>query len=87
MPYTRKATIAFPPELHRFLSRIARQKRVTLAALVRTACESRYGFLSKHERLKVLQVLRELPLLTGAPHSLKREAVSASGEAAVRYLE
>lgn len=58
MSQRRKATIAFPVGLHRQLSRIARRKHVTLSALVRATCESRYGILAGAGRHAVRDVVR-----------------------------
>jgi len=70
----RKTTILFPPDLHRHLCRIARQRRVSMGRLVREACEARYGGVSAEERLEAARELALLALPVGSVASMKRES-------------
>ena len=75
MELTKKTTILFPPELHKHLSRIAAQKRISLGELVRTACEKQYGAVSKDERREAVRELAALKLPVAGVQEMKKESV------------
>lgn len=62
MDLSKKTTILFSPQMHEQLSRLANQKRTSLGALVRDACEKRYGLVSKERRLAAVRQLGGMAL-------------------------
>jgi hypothetical protein len=62
MELTKKTTILFSSALHTYLVEVARERGVSLGALVRSACEAQYGVASKEERLRAVERLRRLSL-------------------------
>ncbi len=75
MELSKKTTILFSPELHKHLSRIAAQKRISLGELVRKACEMQYGPISKEDRHAAVQELAALKLPVGDVQEMKKESV------------
>jgi len=74
----KKTTILFPERLHQLLSRLAKQKRVSLGFLVREACLSVYGIDSQQSRVGAVQGLAELSLPVSDVCTMKRESVADS---------
>ena len=75
MELSKKTTILFSPKLHKHLSRIAAQKRISMGELVRTACERQYGAVSKDERREAVRDLAALKLPVGDVQDMKKESV------------
>jgi hypothetical protein len=75
MALSKKTTILFSPDLHAHLVEVARHRRVSLGELVRSACEARYGAVSKEERLRAVEKLRRLELPVGSVRTMKRQSV------------
>ncbi len=73
--FTKKTTILFPPDLYRFLADVAQQRKVSVGQLVRTACESQYGFTSPEERLHALEKLSKISALVASTAQMKRESI------------
>jgi len=80
MELSKKTTILLSPELHERLSRIARERDVSLGHLVRTACEKLYGIASAKERTAAVQTLGKLSLPVGEPAEMERESVPKEDE-------
>jgi hypothetical protein len=74
MELSKKTTILFPPDLHERLSRLAAQKGVSLGELVRSACETQYGIVSKEDRLAAVRRLATLELPVGNTLEMKLES-------------
>ena len=66
MKLTRKTSVLLPHDLHEQLTLLARERKVSLGHLIRSACERQYGMVPKEQRLKaVLDLCRfELPVGT-----------------------
>ena len=75
MEMTKKTTILFPPDLHAHLVRVAAQRKTSLGALVREACEREYGMRSAAERLDAVQALAQMDLPVGTPEQMAAESV------------
>lgn len=75
MELSKKTTLLFPPDLYSHLSRIARQRRVSVGELVRQACEAHYGIVSKESRVAAVRDLEAMSLPVGDPEQLERESV------------
>jgi len=75
MELSKKTTILFSPELYKQLSRLAKQKGVSLGELVRSACERQYGLVSKEDRLEAVRNLAGLALPVGEVREMKEESV------------
>ena len=71
---SKKTTILFSPDLHSRLTQVAAQRRTSLGALVREACELQYGLRSKSERVRAVKALGELSLPVGTPEELAAES-------------
>lgn len=80
MELSKKTTILLSPELHERLSRIARERDVSLGHLVRTACEKQYGIASEKERTDAVLALARLSLPVGEPSQMERESMPAPEE-------
>jgi len=74
MELSKKTTILFSPEQHDRLVRLAKRQGTSLGALVREACQERYGLVSEEERLTALDELRALALPVDTPARMKRES-------------
>ena len=70
-----KTTILFPTDLHKRLREVAKQRKVSLGQLVRTACETQYAQPSAEERLRAVEALCGLSLPVGTVAEMKRESV------------
>ena len=75
MELSKKTTLLFPPDLYRDLTRLARQRQVSVGELVRRACEVQYGIVSRESRLAAVKELEAMSLPVGEPEQLKRESV------------
>jgi hypothetical protein len=75
MELVKKTTILFSPRLHQHLSRLARQRGVSLGELVRAACKAQYGYVSPEDRLRAARELRSLRLPVDTPTKMKRQSV------------
>ena len=76
---SKKATILFPPELHRRLSRLASSRGVSLSELVRTTCEEHYGLGRTAGRRDAVDSLAALALPIASPRIMKCESVPVGG--------
>lgn len=77
MELEKKTTILFPPEQHERLTRLARERGVSLGQLVREACEETYGGSTVDERLAAVERLGRLSLPVGSPQEMEEESVPA----------
>jgi hypothetical protein len=75
MELSKKTTLLFPPDLYRDLTRLARQRQVSVGELVRRACEVQYGIVSRESRLAAVKELEAMSLPVGDPKQLERESV------------
>jgi hypothetical protein len=75
MELSKKTTLLFPPDLHRQLTRVARQRGMSLGELVRRACEAQYGIVSRESRLAAVRELEAMSLPVGDPDQLERESM------------
>jgi hypothetical protein len=75
MELSKKTTLLFPPDLYRDLTRLARQRQVSVGELVRRACEAQYGIVSRESRLAAVKELEAMSLPVGDPKQLERESV------------
>lgn len=73
MELTKKTTILFPPDLHRRLERLARERGTSMGELVREACRRNYGLVPEPERLQAVRRLSQLGLPVADPDEMKRE--------------
>lgn len=80
MELSKKTTILLTRELHRRLTRLAKQTNLSMGELIRTACERQYGIASSEDRLRAVRDLAGLSLPVGTPRRMKREAVPAPDE-------
>ena len=77
---SKKTTVDFPAAFHDRLARIAGDRHMSVADLVREACELRYGKpgpyddLTVEERLAALREMRQLNAPVGTPAEMDREA-------------
>ena len=76
MELTKKTTILLPPDLHEQLTTLARQWKVSVGHLIRSACWKQYGSIPKEERLRAVEELCRLSLPVGAVAEMKQESVS-----------
>lgn len=75
MDLTKKTTILFPPDLHERLTQRAAREGTSLGELVRRACRSEYGLVSREERVRAVEAMLDLELPVADPSILKRESV------------
>jgi len=75
MELTKKTTILFPPALHERLSRLARDRGVSLGELVRAACVDQYGLVSEDERIQAAKELSRMSLPVTSVRRMKKESV------------
>ncbi len=80
MELTKKTTILFPPDLHSFLTSLAKRRGSSLGELVRSACENQYGFADPVRRLEAVSKLATLNLPIGNPRELKEQSVPSADE-------
>jgi predicted transcriptional regulator len=78
MELSKKTTVLLSPDLHRQLTRLARQRGESLGELVRQACEAQYGIVSLESRAAAVRALESMSLPVGDPEQLERESVPAS---------
>jgi hypothetical protein len=76
MELTKKTTILLPPDLHEQLSVLARERRVSVGHLIRSACRKQYCVVSKEERLAAVRELCRLKLPVGSVARMKRESAT-----------
>ena len=82
MELTKKTTLLFPPELHDRLTRLAKQRGVSLGDLVRTACQREYGAPSPEEKMAAVRRIAALKLPVGPVRRMKKESVPDAGDLA-----
>lgn len=75
MELSKKTTLLFPPDLYAQLARLARQRRVSVGELVRTACEAHYGIVSEESRVHAVHELEAMSLPVADPELMKKESV------------
>ncbi len=75
MELSKKTTLLFPPDLHRQLTRVARQRGISLGELVRRACEAQYGVVSRKSRVAAVRELEAMALPVGDPDQMERESL------------
>ncbi|HVT15466.1 MAG TPA: CopG family transcriptional regulator [Thermoanaerobaculia bacterium] len=75
MELSKKTTLLFPPDLYKQLTRLARQRGVSVGELVRRACEAQYGVVSRESRLAAVRDLEAMSLPVGDPDQIERESV------------
>ena len=75
MELTKKTTILLPPDLHQQLAAIARERKVSVGHLIRSACWKQYGVVPKEERLNAVRELCRLGLPVDSVAQMKRESV------------
>jgi hypothetical protein len=80
MELTKKTTILFSPDLHNFLTALAKRRGMSLGELIRAACENQYGFVDPMERLEAVSKLATLNLPVGTPRELKEQSVPSADE-------
>jgi len=80
MGLTKKTTILLQPELHERLTRLAEQRRTSIGALIRTACERLYGLGGSPERMGAVRSLAGMELPVGSPAEMKRESVPSPAD-------
>jgi len=80
MGLSMKTTILLTPDLHARLTRLARQRGVSVGELIRSACERQYGLVSEELRSDAVRQLAALGLPVGDPQAMKRESVPDAGD-------
>ncbi len=80
MELEKKATILFSPDLYEHLTRVARERGVSVGRLVREACERQYGRWSSADGIAAVEGLAMLELPVDSPAELKRQSVPDPGE-------
>jgi hypothetical protein len=76
MELTKKTTILLPPDLHEQLTLLARERRVSVGHLIRSACRKQYSMVPKEERLCAVRELCRLNLPVGTVARMKRESIA-----------
>jgi len=76
----RKATIEFPEDLYIQLSHTAKRRRVSVAQLVRDACDAQYSTVTRKQRLEAVRKLGRLNLPVGPVEEMIRESVPDPAE-------
>jgi hypothetical protein len=72
---TKKTTILLPPDLHLQLTSLARERKVSVGHLIRSAYRKQYCLVSREERLGAVRELCRLELPVGSVARIKRESV------------
>ena len=80
MELSKKTTILFSVDFHERLSRLAKQRGVSLGELVRRACEKQYGLISSETRVEAVQTLAGLSLPVEDPKTMKEQSVPTPDE-------
>lgn len=75
MELTRRTTILLPPDLYEQLTGLARDRKVSMGELIRSACRKQYGVAPKEERLGAVRELCRLGLPVATVARMKRESV------------
>ena len=75
MDLSKKTTILFSPASHRWLSKLAERRGVSLGELVREACATTYGIVDDETRVAAAASLAALHLPVGTVRQMKRESV------------
>lgn len=75
MELSKKTTILLTPGQHAHLTRIAKERGVSLGELVRRACAAQFGIVSTEDRMAAVEELRTLELPVSDPDRMKRESV------------
>jgi predicted DNA-binding ribbon-helix-helix protein len=71
----KKTTVLLSSQLHDRLTKLARQKGVSMGQLVREACEQTYGLTSRERRLEAVRGLASLSLPVDDISRMKEQAV------------
>ena len=74
MELSKKTTILLTEELHARLTGLAELEGVSLGELVRRACESQYGIISREDRVKAVRSLAALGLPVADVQTMTRES-------------
>ena len=77
---TKKTTILFSPDLYRRLTQVAKQKGMSLGALVREACVQTYGLVDIDTRASAVDALGALSLPVAGTTQMKRESVPGADD-------
>lgn len=80
MELSKKTTILLTEELHERLTGLAEQEGVSLGELVRRACETQYGIVSRADRVEAVESLAKLQLPVGDVRTMKEESVPVADE-------
>ncbi len=80
MELSKKTTILLTEELHERLTGLAKLEGVSLGELVRRACESQYGIVSREDRVKAVNSLAELQLPVADVQTMARESTPEPDE-------
>ena len=75
MELSKKTTILLSPKLHRRLSRLAKDRGVSMGHLIRDACETQYGTVPLKERLKAIEEMARMRLPVSDVATMKRQSV------------
>lgn len=80
MELSKKTTILLTEELHERLTGLAEQEGISLGELVRRACESQYGVVSREDRLAAVKSLAALRLPVADVQTMESESVPQADE-------
>lgn len=80
MELSKKTTILLTEELHERLTGLAKLEGVSLGELVRRACESQYGIISREDRVKAVRSLAALDLPVADVQTMARESTPEPDE-------
>jgi hypothetical protein len=75
MELTCRTTILLPPDLHAQLTELARDRKISMGELIRSACRKQYGAAPREDRLEAVRELCRLGLPVGSVARMKRESV------------
>ena len=75
---TKKTTILFPPRMYRQLERVAHERRVSVAQLVRQAAVQCYLLPDRKTRLEAVEAIAAMRLPVGDWPQMEREIVEGA---------